>query len=62
MNIRNEIVIIDYTLLDFKCKSILKKVIIEDKCSILHKKKSQEKVRCVITLEDHVYIIDDSMC
>ena len=41
MNIRNGIVIIDYKLLSFKWKSTLKKVIIEDKCSILHKVKKR---------------------
>ena len=41
MNIRNEIVIIDYKLLNFKWKSILKNVIMEDKCRTLRKVKGR---------------------
>ena len=35
--------VIDYKLLDFKWKSILKKVVIEDKCSILHKERKVKR-------------------
>ena len=40
-------IIIDKKRLNFKWKSTLKKVIIEDKCSILHKERKVKEVRCI---------------